>query len=139
MILFCLPLHTKHALQPMLLKDCLSRAVQAVYFAKKNFIASREGLLMLLKNLLNMPPLVLWLMYMHHPVNTYFLSVTHNCASLTWNCAFLFWLSVVHFLPSSAPSLIFYCLSFLVSFLLQFGCFFFLAILQDFDSTTRNF
>ena len=32
----------------------------------------------------------------------------HNCASLTWNCAFLFWLSVVHFLPSSAPSLTFF-------------------------------
>ena len=55
-----------------------------------------------------MPPLVLWLMYMHRPVNTYFLSVTHNCASLTWNCAFLFWLSVVHFLPFPAPSLTFF-------------------------------
>ena len=43
-ILFCLPPHTTHALQPLdvavfkSLKDYFSRAVRTVCFAKKNFI-----------------------------------------------------------------------------------------------------
>ena len=47
-ILFCLPPHTTHALQPLdvavfkSLKDYFSKAVRAVCFAKKNFIVSKR-------------------------------------------------------------------------------------------------
>ena len=47
-ILFCLPPHTTHALQPLdvavfkSLKDCFAKSVRALSFTKKNFVATKR-------------------------------------------------------------------------------------------------
>ena len=47
-ILFCLPPHTTHALQPLdvavfkSLKNCFAKSVRALSFTKKNFVGYRE-------------------------------------------------------------------------------------------------